>query len=63
MKKEHFNRWYGLNAFYMAMTLSKIPGLVNILLLTAVKIIKHGINRNSSHISQGINYFTKLNQM
>ena len=25
MKKEHFNRWYGLNSFYMAMTLSKIP--------------------------------------
>ncbi|GFG30679.1 hypothetical protein Cfor_01447 [Coptotermes formosanus] len=25
MKKEYFNRWYGLNSFYMAMTLSKIP--------------------------------------
>jgi len=24
MKKEHFNRWYGLNSYYMAMTLSKI---------------------------------------
>ena len=25
MKKEYFNRWYGLNSYYMAMTLSKIP--------------------------------------
>jgi hypothetical protein len=63
MQKETFNRWYGLNAFYMAMTLSKIPILVIILLLTAAKIIKHSTNRNSSHISHGSNYFTELNQM
>ncbi|XP_063221193.1 ATP-binding cassette subfamily G member 4 [Bacillus rossius redtenbacheri] len=28
MKKEYFNRWYGLTAYYLALTLSKIPGQV-----------------------------------
>lgn len=38
MKKEHFNRWYGLNSFYMAMTLSKIPVqvLLSMIFLTLV---------------------------
>ena len=29
MKKEYFNRWYGLTSFYLAFTLSKLPGLVS----------------------------------
>jgi hypothetical protein len=37
MKKEYFNRWYGLNSFYMATTLSKIPVQVIKLLLSAAK--------------------------
>ncbi|PNF37623.1 ATP-binding cassette sub-family G member 1 [Cryptotermes secundus] len=42
MKKEHFNRWYGLNSFYMALTLSKIP--VQILLSMIFLIIVYYMN-------------------
>jgi ABC-type multidrug transport system ATPase subunit len=44
MKKEHFNRWYGLNSFYMAMTLSKIPFQVflSMIFLTLVYFL-HGL--------------------
>ncbi|KAJ9585648.1 hypothetical protein L9F63_002568, partial [Diploptera punctata] len=28
MKKEHFNRWYGLTSFYFAFTISKLPGMI-----------------------------------
>lgn len=64
MKKEYFNRWYGLNSFYMAMTLSKIPVQVSKLLLTAAKNFKHSTSENSSHISHRRSHcFTKLNQM
>ncbi|XP_021933220.1 ATP-binding cassette sub-family G member 1-like isoform X2 [Zootermopsis nevadensis] len=38
MKREYFNRWYGLNPFYMALTLSKIPiqVLLSMIFLTLV---------------------------
>jgi len=29
LKKEYFNRWYGLTSFYLAFTFSKLPGMVS----------------------------------
>ncbi|EZA48482.1 ATP-binding cassette sub-family G member [Ooceraea biroi] len=53
--KEHFNRWYSLKAFYMAMTLIDMP--ISILCCTLFSVIVYGMSAQPLEIIRFFMFF------